>query len=111
MRWPLLHVLPALCLVGLSAASEPIESHDLSGLLTRIGDHLEQYYARAQTIVCEETVRLQPLGIDLAWDGTHIRQLVYELRVAWEPPVEGAPPEATVLRQVISVDGRPPRPR
>ena len=40
-----------------------------------------------------------------------MRRLVYELRIAWETPAGRAtPPEATVLRQLISVNGRPPRP-
>jgi hypothetical protein len=43
-------------------------------------------------------------------DGSHVRHLVYELRVAWEAATEGTkPPQASVLRQLISVDGRPPR--
>jgi hypothetical protein len=37
---------------------------------------------------------------------------VYELRVAWEAPEDdGVLPEASVVRQLISVDGRPPRPK
>ena len=85
-------------------------SGDLAATLTRIGHHVEQYYARAQSIVCLETVRLQPLASDLSPDG-RARRLVYELRVAWDPPSDGGtPPEATVLRQILTVDGRAPRP-
>jgi len=59
-------------------------------------------------------VRLEPLGPDLLSNGDHIRELVYELRVAWDGNKEGSDesqaPDATVLRQLVSVDGRPPRP-
>ena len=93
------------------AAQQRDAPGDLAAMLARIGDHVEQYYARARTIVCIETVHLQPLALDLTQDG-HARRLVYELRVAWEPPSEGdAPGAATVLRQLVSVDGKPPRPK
>ena len=94
-----------------TAASQLAGPAALPSLLTRIGDRVEQYYGRAQSIMCEETVRLDPLGFDLLSNGGHVRRLVYELRIAWEAPSGGgASPEATVLRQLISVDGRPPRP-
>ena len=48
-------------------------------MLEQIGAHVEQYYSRARSIVCVETVRLQPLRADLAPDGFP-RRLVYELR-------------------------------
>jgi hypothetical protein len=83
---------------------------DLSTLLARVGQRVEQYYGRAQSIMCEETVRLEQLGHDLVWDGSHVRRLVYELRVAWSSTsTDAKTPEATVLRQLISVNGRPPR--
>jgi hypothetical protein len=83
---------------------------DLSAFLARVGQRVEQYFGRAQSIMCEETVRLEQLGHDMAWDGSHIRRLVYELRVAWGGSATvGKTPEATVLRQLISVNGRPPR--
>ena len=50
------------------------------------------------------------MGSDLLSDGSHVRRLVYELRVAWDAAPDGSkPPEATVLRQLVSVDGKPPR--
>jgi hypothetical protein len=107
-----LHVLLVLSVGILSAAAEePVGPSSVPGLMTRIGERIEQYYARARSIVSQETVQLEPLGIDLLPDGSHVRRLVFELRVAWDAVTEGArPPEATVLRQLISVDGRPPRP-
>ena len=87
-------------------ARQKIAPPDVSAALDRIGAHVEQYYTRARSIVCLETVRLQPLRSDLTPDGFG-RRLVYELRVAWEPALDGdAPPEATVLRQIVTIDGR-----
>lgn len=81
-------------------------------MLARIGDRVQEYYARALSIICVETVGLRQLGADLMSDGSPTRWLVYELRVAWEPLADGAgPADASVLRQLITVDGRPPRPK
>jgi hypothetical protein len=91
------------------AASQTSGPADLGATLDRIGAHLEQYYARARSVVCLETVHLQPLGPDLMPEG-HTRQLVYELRVAWEPTFDGdAPRDPSVLRQIVTIDGKPPR--
>ncbi len=87
-------------------ASRPV---DLPGLLARIGERVEAYFARAQSILCVETVRLQPM--DLNFGGAmHVRKLVYELRVSWDSSTGDAVPEASVLRQLMSIDGRPPKP-
>ena len=60
--------------------------------------------------MCQETVRLQPMRADFAPAG-RARELVYELRVAWDSvPSADVPPEPTVTRQIRTIDGRPPRP-
>src|SRR5262245_4755267 len=93
--------------VSRAAADGP---SDLSAFLARVGQRVEQDCGRAQSIMWQETVRLEQLGHDMAWDGSHVRRLVYELRVAWGGSATvGKTPEATVLRQLISVNGRPPR--
>jgi len=99
--------------VALSAAARPPErAEDVVALLARIGAQVERYFARAQSILCQETVRLQSLGADLMADGSHARQLVYELRMAWDSPSNGdGPPDANVLREIITIDGRPPKPK
>lgn len=106
-------ILVGVAIAAVSAqAPDPAGSSDVRAWLARVGDRIEQYYTRAQSIMCEETVQLQHLGADLLPDGGHIRRLVYELRVAWEAaPDGGKPPEATVLRQLLRVDGRPPSAR
>jgi hypothetical protein len=75
-------------------------------LLERVGVYVEQYYARAQSVVALESVTLQPLARDLAADG-FARRLLYEIRVEWDPAAET---RATVVRQLVRVNGRPPRP-
>jgi hypothetical protein len=76
-------------------------------LISRVGAYVEQYYARAQSMLALEEVSVQPLSRDLGFDG-FARRLVYELRVEWDP---GAGHDtATVVRTLVSVNGRPPRP-
>jgi hypothetical protein len=98
--------------LAVNTAAQPRGAVDVAGLLARVGEQVEQYYARAQSIVCLETVRLMPLGSDLLNDGSHVRQLVSELRVAWEASTErDSPPDVKVLRDILTIDGRPPRPK
>jgi hypothetical protein len=91
-----------------TTASTPVAVPEL---LNRIGESVEKYFGRARHILCTETVRLQPLGPDLVPDG-HARVLVFDLRVTWEPaPDPAAAPEATILREIRTVNGRVPGPR
>ena len=107
MRRVTLSAQLATALLAASVSAQTSAPADLSAMLEQIGAHVAQYYSRARSIVCVETVRLQPLRADLAPDGFP-RRLVYELRVSWEP-TNDASTEATVLRQILTVDGRPPR--
>jgi hypothetical protein len=84
---------------------------DLAALLARAGAAVERYYARAQSIICLETVRIQSLGYDLFPDVSIARQLTYELRVAWEDAEDGKTPEAVVQRELIKIGSRAPRPK
>jgi hypothetical protein len=109
MRRACLAVLAAALASDATAQQTPGEGASLSAHLAQIGRGVQEYFARAQSIVCREAVRLQPLRHDLMPEGTG-RRLVYELRVSWEPSADGHAPEATVLRQLLTVDGRPARP-
>jgi hypothetical protein len=82
---------------------------DLASLLHSAGAKVEQYFARAQSLVCLETVRLQPLNNGLGADG-FARMVESELRLSWDPfnHSEEAP-EARTLRQVLRVNGHTPR--
>ncbi len=103
-----LAVAAALTLV--SAAEQPNAAVDLPGLLARIGERVEAYYARAQSIVYLETVRVQRMSRNLTPE-PFMRVLAYELRVQRDAaPVDGPPPEPNVLRQLKTVNGRVPKP-
>jgi len=98
--------MSAVSLAGQSA-NTPV---DLPGLLARVGERVEAYYQRAQSIVCTETVQLLSMGLGFSPDA-HTRRLVYELRASWDKAGDGdTAPEANVLRQLRSIDGRPPKP-
>jgi hypothetical protein len=84
---------------------------DLGALLARVGAAVERYYARAQSIICVETVRIQSLGLDLIPDTSASRQLTYELRVAWADAENGQTPDAVVQRDLLKINNRAPRPK
>ena len=91
-----------LCSAGSSAAQS-----DAFPLIARVGEYVERYYARAQSLLALEEVTVQPLGRDLGFDG-FARRLAYELRVEWDPEAADGD-AATVVRQLMRVNGRPPR--
>jgi hypothetical protein len=102
--------------IAIAAASVPAAGQsrhsatDISQLLARIGARVEQYFSRAQSIVCDERVIVRPQGYSSAFDSP-VRTLVYELRVAWDAAVvAGEAPQATVLREIRTINGRRPRP-
>jgi hypothetical protein len=106
--WPV--CAAALVAAAASAAAQPA-SPGLESLLARISARVEQFYARARTVTSRESVRFQRLETDFRPVG-FARRLVYELRLAWDPEGDGASPiEAKVLRQLMTVNGRPPRPK
>jgi hypothetical protein len=108
MRYRTSIALAALVLSAKLLAQSPA---DLAATLARVGQRVEQYYAQARSIVCVETVLLQPLAHDLSPEG-FARRLVYELSVEWEPPLPGElSGEAHVVRRLMTVNGRAPRPK
>ncbi|MES1255074.1 MAG: hypothetical protein ABUS56_05670, partial [Acidobacteriota bacterium] len=108
----LARVLLCSALAAASAAAHAAETREVGPWLARVGERVSAYFARAQSIVCEETVRLEPLGRDLMPNGAHARTVVYQLHMEWTPgdDGDGGGPTATVVRQLLTVDGRPPRP-
>ncbi len=77
--------------------------------VARVGDYVERYYARAQSIVVDESVAIQPLALDLRAEGFP-RRLTYELRVEWNPDSDDDDVPAKVTRQLLTINGRPPKP-
>ena len=55
-----------------------------------------------------ESVIVQRLNRDMSFNG-FARRLVYELRVEWDPSVGGDESPAKVTRQLLTVNGKPPR--
>ena len=93
-----------------AACGLTLAADDVSAVLDRIGDRVAAYYTNAQSIVALETVRIQPETRSLMPEGP-ARVLVYDLRVEWTPVAgDGRPPQANVLRELVSVNGRPPKP-
>src|SRR5262249_3542380 len=84
---------------------------DLPALLARVGAAVERYYARAQSIICVETVRLQSIARDLTPDMSLSRLLTYELRVQWDQATNGDTPAAVVQRELLKINGRTPGPK
>ncbi len=101
-------LLPALVLLAGSATSGQVgASPSLAEVLQRVGERVEQYFTRAQSIVCIEIVGLMPVDFSSL---TRSRTVESELRLSWEPTEENpAPIEARTLRQVIKVNGHAPR--
>jgi hypothetical protein len=82
---------------------------DLEGVLERAGARVTEYFARAQSIMCLEKVSLQKLSFGFSAEGP-ARFVESELRLSWEPsPEDPTPKEARTLRQVLKVNGHPPR--
>lgn len=95
----------AIAAAGVSAQAPA----DLDALMAHVGERVQQYYRRAQSLVCDETVTLQELGMSFSPEG-FARVLEYELRVAWEVSQDDLPQEATVTRKILKINGRAPKP-
>jgi hypothetical protein len=95
-------------LAGAALAAQPGQE-ELTATLARAGARVEEFFTRAQSLVCTEIVSMQPLDARLTADGFG-RTVESELRVSWDPGIGGeAITEAQTRRQVIKVNGRPPR--
>jgi hypothetical protein len=109
-RWSACAVAVVAAVAGV-AAQPGDPNRALAPLLARISARVEDFYSRARTVTSRETIVYQRLESDFRPVG-FARRLVYELRLAWEPEADGSSPtEAKVLRQLLTVNGRPPRPR
>jgi len=94
----------ALLTVGLAEQEGP----DLDALLARVGERIEQYYLRAQNIICIEKVVAQPISHDMTPDGFG-RVLEYDLRVESDAVDGVRSSDARVVRDLKKVNGKPPR--
>ena len=76
--------------------------NDDAQLLARVGEYVERYYARAQTLVVTETVSVQPVTRFLNSNGPP-RRIVNEMRIEWDGQIGSQPRE---VRELLSVSGR-----
>ncbi len=91
-------------------AGSPQDRADVDAIIARIGERLLTYYQRAQRFVCVE--RSMVLPIDARWNAQGMARTVEsELRVEFEAADGDSPPDVRVTREVLSVNGRAPRPR
>jgi hypothetical protein len=98
----------ALLVIGTSAQAP----NDLEDLLARVGDRIEQYFARAQKIVFLETTTISHIGADLMPQGFS-RVVESDVRVE-ASPADGdsdGSSETSVVRELRKINGRAPRPR
>ncbi len=107
MRRAALSVALLASLSALLSAADP-PPVDLRETLARVAEYVQAYFTRAQSIIVDETVRIQPIGYDFLSEGPG-RTLRTELRVSWEPDADGKLATPQVLRTIVSVNGRPPR--
>jgi hypothetical protein len=85
--------------LGAALVAQPV---DVDLVVTRAGNYVDEYYTRAQSLLVQETVVLQPLT--RAWSSEGFaRRLVYELRIEWDPLVTEEP--ARVVRRLIRASG------
>ncbi len=92
--------------VAVGQAQPGAATLDLDATLTRVSARVEEYFRRAQSLVCTETASVQNLNYSLSGEGPG-RTVESELRLSWEPAVEGEdPPEAQFHRRVTKVNGR-----
>jgi hypothetical protein len=75
-------------------------------LLARVGERIAQFYELAQHVICIETSIVQPIDRTFSSQGFS-RTVESELRV--EAAGGDAAGEATIVREVRKVNGRPPR--
>ena len=92
-----------------SLSADQAASIDIAGVLQRAGDKVSRVLrARAEHHVPRESVAAEA-GMGFGADGP-ARRVESELRLSWEPsPDNPTPTEARTLRQVLRVNGSPPR--
>ena len=82
---------------------------DAVAILERVSRYVEQYYARAQSLMVEETVMVQPVLGDLAPDG-FARWLIYDLRFEWTPSGDNQKARVDIVRELLRTNRRPAKP-
>src|SRR4051812_6386587 len=85
VRW--LRIGPLVLAASMLVVPVVAESAGVTDTLARVGAYLESYYGRAQSVIVQEQVLIQPLRSDLSGEGFP-RRVVNELRIEWDPSSE-----------------------
>jgi hypothetical protein len=102
--------IAALALAAVSGVRAQQAPLDLDTTLGLAAARVEEFFTRAASLVVNEHVYVQPLGMGLTGDGPG-RSIESELRLSWTPGADGdGATEAQALRLVTRVNGRKPRP-
>jgi hypothetical protein len=96
--------LGVVLMAGVPASGQTPPSID--ELLTRVVTGIQELYERAQYVICLERSTVQPIDRDRTSQG-FARIVESELRVQSTSTDDGG--EATIVREVLKVNGRPPR--
>ena len=108
---PSRHVLSFAALAGALAlaAMTPARAQqlpDVNALLVRVGERVGEFYNRAKNVICIERSMVQAVDLDNSPVG-FVRTVESELHL--ETGTDQNPDEATFVRTVRKVNGRPPR--
>ncbi len=102
-------VVAASAIVRADQRGVGMAAPELATTLDRATERVQDFFTRAQSLVCTETVHVQPLSYGLSGEGFG-RTVESELRLSWTPGEDGeGATEAQALRQVVKVNGHKPR--
>jgi hypothetical protein len=104
----MLVVAAAVAVAGGGGAAA--QQTQLDSVLARVGTRIEEFYRRAQSLICNEKVTAQAITNDLSAAG-FARVLEYDLRVELATIDDPDGAEANFVRELRKINGRTPRPR
>lgn len=103
------HGLTVVALASFAVGAAAQAPADIETVLRQVGERLEQHYKRAQNVIFNEKRTVQPVGHDYTPAG-FARMTEYETRVEADATADGdESSEVRVIRQLLRVNGRPPR--
>jgi len=103
-------VILAVLAAALAGGSAAAQETQLDSILMRVGARIEEFYKRAQSLMCLEKVTAQAISNDLSGSG-FARVLEYDLRVELASIDDPDGAEANFVRELKKINGRVPRPR
>jgi len=106
VRWVFPAAIAIAAVTTVTAQAPP----DVDTLLARVSERIAEYYKRAQSVVCLEKTTVQPIATSFSPTGL-ARTTEAELRVEAELEADGdgGATTAKVVRQIVRINGKPPR--